>query len=33
MEKMEALEKEREEATEVKKKFTNENTKLLKSVT
>ena len=30
MEKMDALEKEREEATEVKKKFTNENTKLLK---
>jgi hypothetical protein len=32
MEKMDALEKEREEATEVKKKFTTENMKLLKQV-
>lgn len=33
MEKMDALEKEREEAGEVKKKFSNENAKLLKQVT
>jgi hypothetical protein len=33
MEKMEALDKEREEATEVKKKFSSENNKLLKLVT